>query len=266
MVDSVEMVRKQGISEFQLSEVLPIQEVSVVRQGEGKFCGVPSILIRTTGCRLRCCFKTSICDTYYCSFTPQKGEYTLLQLNEIFNKYPMINHCFITGGGPTLHPMLLVNLVTLAQLHNHHVTIETEGSEYVRTDADFISLSPKLKSSTPVPGKFIKLLGRELTEKDKAQHEKYRTNYQAMKMLISHAPDYQMKVVITDNIHEDFIEVKELQEELNVPNHKVWLMPEGSTREELEVVKQRVYELGIREGYNFTSRLHIDIYGNKRGV
>ena len=40
-------------------------------------------------------------------------------------------------------------------------------------------------------------LNREVTEKDKEKHEKWRCNYSDMKQLIEHHPDYQLKPVIS---------------------------------------------------------------------
>ena len=37
----------------------PIGEVYTCLQGEGKYIGIPHILLRVTGCRLRCQFSNS---------------------------------------------------------------------------------------------------------------------------------------------------------------------------------------------------------------
>jgi organic radical activating enzyme len=134
----------------------------------------------------------------------------------------------------------------------------------VATCADLISLSSKLPNSTPVPGTWMPYLNREVTESDKKQHEKWRQNYQAMKALITYHPDYQFKPVISDE--KDLEEVKYLQEILGIPNDKVYLMPEGMNKEQVESRRKWLSELCQKEGYNFTDRLHILIYGDQRGV
>ena len=105
---------------------------------------------------------------------------------------------------------------------------------------------------------------REVTLKDKQQHEKWRCNYHAMKELISSHPDYQLKPVISRE--EDLDEVKILQGVLDVPNNKVWLMPEGLVEEQLNDRRRWLMELCGKEGYNFSDRLHIIAYGDMRGV
>ena len=59
------------------NKVQPLGETYTCLQGEGKYIGIPHILIRVTGCRLRCQFSNSFCDTPYASWKPEKGKYTL---------------------------------------------------------------------------------------------------------------------------------------------------------------------------------------------
>ena len=246
------------------SKTLPINELYTCLQGEGKLTGVPHILIRVSGCRLRCQFANSFCDTPYSSWGPEKGKFTYEDIFEFYMNNRHIKHTMITGGGPTLHRNMLVELCHLAKEFDHYITIETEGSESVGTMADLISLSPKLSNSTPRPGTWMPYLNREVTEKDKEKHEKWRCNYDAMMNLIDLHPDYQLKPVISNE--EDLQEVKELQKILDIPNEKVYLMPEGLEPKQLNERRRWLMDLCVREGYNFTDRLHLIAYGDTRGV
>lgn len=246
------------------NKVQPLGETYTCLQGEGKYIGIPHILIRVTGCRLRCQFSNSFCDTPYASWKPEKGRFTLNDIVKFYEDNLHIKYTMITGGGPTIHPELLKELCKIGKDYGHTITIETEGSEFVQTVGDNISLSPKLSNSTPIPGTWMPFTNREVTEKDKQQHEKWRCNYEAMEQLINNHPDYQLKPVISNE--EDLVEVKELQKILGVPNDKVWLMPEGLVEEELNKRRRWLMELCTEQGYNFTDRLHIIAYGDKRGV
>ena len=246
------------------NKVQPLGETYSCLQGEGKYIGIPHILIRVTGCRLRCQFSNSFCDTPYASWKPEKGKFTLNDIVKFYEDNPHIKYTMITGGGPTIHPELLQELCRIGKYYRHTITIETEGSEFVQTVGDNISLSPKLSNSTPRPGTWMSFANREVTEKDKQQHEKWRCNYEAMEQLINNHPDYQLKPVISNE--EDLVEVKELQKILGVPNDKVWLMPEGLVEEELNKRRRWLMELCTEQGYNFTDRLHIIAYGDTRGV
>jgi len=246
------------------NKVQPLGETYSCLQGEGKYIGIPHILIRVTGCRLRCQFSNSFCDTPYASWKPEKGKFTLNDIVKFYEDNPHIKYTMITGGGPTIHPELLKELCKIGKDYGHTITIETEGSEFVETEADCISLSPKLSNSTPQPGTWMPFANREVTEKDKQQHEKWRCNYDAMKKLIEYHPDYQLKPVIS--IETDLNEVEDLQNILGIPNDKVWLMPEGLVTEELNKRRVWLMELCQNYGYNFTDRLHIIAYGDTRGV
>ena len=241
-----------------------IGEMYSCLQGEGKFIGIPHLLIRVSGCKLRCQFAESFCDTPFASWAPEKGKFTLDDVRDFYIKYPLIKHTMITGGGPTAHADLLIELCKIGDHYDHWITIETEGSEFVETEADFISLSPKLSNSTPRPGTMNPYTGKEVTEANKRQHEKWRTNYDAMKQLLDYHDFHQLKPVISNKT--DLEEFKELQNILSVKNENVYLMPEGLNREQLTRRRQWLSEICIEEGYNFTDRLHIITYGDKRGT
>ena len=245
-------------------KVQPIGELYTCLQGEGKYIGIPHILIRVTGCRLRCQFADSFCDTPYASWKPEKGKFTLDDIVKFYEEKDLVKHTMITGGGPTIHPELLQELCIIGKKYNHIITIETEGSEFVQTVADCISLSPKLSNSTPKPGTWMDYANREVTEKDKRLHEKWRCNYEAMEQLIYNHPDYQLKPVISS--WNDLQELDYIQDELDIPNNKVWLMPEGLTPEQLKERRVWLMDICQKQGYNYSDRLHIIAYGDIRGV
>lgn len=247
---------------------LPINELYTCLQGEGKYAGIPHILIRFVGCKLRCQFSNSFCDTSFNSWKPEKGKITMEDIKWIYSANPQIKHTMITGGGPTMHPKLLIELTDYCKSQNHIVTIETEGSEFVPTKADLISLSPKLNSSTPRIGSVNSYTLQEVKQSMIDQHEKWRKNYDAMKQLIDHHPDYILKPVINpySNGDRDLEEVKEIQKILNIPNNKVYLMPEGVEEKELQKNRHYLFNICIQEGYRYSDRLHVITYGDKRGV
>ena len=76
--------------------------------------------------------------------------------------------------------------------------------------------------------------------------------------------DYQLKFVIAKEA--DLAEVTELVSLLNAPPDKVILMPEGIAAEVLEERGAWIAEICKERGYRFSPRLHIHLYGNKRGV
>ena len=54
--------------------------------------------------------------------------------------------------------------------------------------------------------------------------------------------------------------------QLNIPKNKTWLMPGGSTREELIPHYPGVIDKALEMGYNFCPRAHIIAFDDKRAV
>jgi 7-carboxy-7-deazaguanine synthase len=77
--------------------------------------------------------------------------------------------------------------------------------------------------------------------------------------------DYQLKFVI--DTPRDIPEVQSILSSLSaVDPQKVLLMPQGVERQELDERSPWLIEACKQLGYRFSPRLHIDVYGNKRGT
>ncbi len=223
---------------------MKISEIFYSLQGEGGLVGMPSIFIRTSGCNLRCRW----CDTPYTSWNPEGEEMTVDAILAAVRKYPA-SHAVVTGGEPMIAPGI-AELTARLQRADLHVTVETAGTVWAQLDCDLLSISPKLKNSTP-EGQFS------------AQHERLRIQPDVLARLIS-THEYQLKFVIAEP--SDLAEIKALVKTLGAPRRNVILMPEGV---EIDVLRERtawVADICRAEGFRFTPRLHIELYGNKRGV
>lgn len=258
-------------------EKINVTECIPVIQGEGKYTGHPSFLIRTSGCNLNCQFKGSLCDASKESWNHNNTTNKLFSLNDIdqvIKSYPHIKKVFITGGNPTLNVKMFLDIVTVCKENNLEVHIEDNGTQFNSSFIrgykevgsyyiDFVSLSPKLKNSIPVPGSFAKEIGRVVTESDKKIHVKNYRNIESLKNWITYF-DYQLKFVVSDE--DELQEIEDLIEEIGADRNKVYLMPEGATRDQLESRRKWVYETCLKLGYNYTDRLHILVYNDKKGV
>lgn len=228
---------------------LPIVEHFMTIQGEGQLTGVPSYFIRYTGCNLRCEWQnkdgsSTKCDTPYTSWQAEKKEVDYL---ELLLAIPNIcSHVVITGGEPYIQKSLAQLVKGVAR----HTTIETNGTIYQPTNANLISISPKLLSSTPL-------------HQHRKMHESHRINEDALKELMDNH-DYQMKFVV--NEESDMEEIFTLINRLDIPHNKVYLMPQGITPEQFDERLPMIVKAAIKYGMNVTDRLHIRIWGNVRGV
>lgn len=223
---------------------MKIAEIFYSIQGEGSLIGVPSVFVRTSGCNLRC----SWCDTPYTSWQPEGGERTVDEIVNEVQQYPA-RHVVVTGGEPMIAPGV-VNLTERLREHRLHITIETAGTVFVPVACDLMSISPKLANSTP-DGRWA------------AQHDRLRFQPDVLRSLMA-GYDYQLKFVVAQR--EDLDEIHRILEEVNADRDKVILMPEGI---EPSVLRERgiwLAELAKTEGFRFTPRLHVELWGNRRAV
>jgi 7-carboxy-7-deazaguanine synthase len=222
-----------------------IAEIFYSIQGEGTLTGVPSVFVRTSGCNLRC----SWCDTPYTSWNPEGPEMADDAIIAQVLRYPA-RHVVVTGG----EPMLFAPTVALTQAlksHSLHITIETAGTVYQPVVCDLMSISPKLANSTP----------RE--EPHASRHEKARYQPEILKRLMREY-DYQLKFVVA--APEDLAEINAILTTIEGDRTRVLLMPEGVTAETMRERGQWLAEICKRDGFRYSPRIHVDLWGDRRGV
>ena len=76
--------------------------------------------------------------------------------------------------------------------------------------------------------------------------------------------EYQLKFVVADP--KDLEEIESLLEQLAADRSKVILMAEGIDAEVLRERGRWLAEICKREGFRYSPRLHVDLYGNTRGT
>jgi 7-carboxy-7-deazaguanine synthase len=222
-----------------------IAEIFYSVQGEGSLVGVPSVFVRASGCNLRC----SWCDTPYTSWKPEGSDFSIGEIVDRVGEFAAAKHVVLTGG----EPMIAAGIVELSQRlreRGMHITVETAGTVFAPVECDLMSISPKLANSTP-EGVF------------RAQHERLRLQPELLRRLMA-GYDYQLKFVIARE--EDVDEARAIAGELEAPAEKVILMPEGISPDVLTERGVWLAEVCKRYGYRFSPRLHVHLYGNRRGV
>ncbi len=228
-----------------------ISEIFYSLQGEGRLTGVPSVFVRTSGCNLRC----NWCDTPYASWSPE-GE--ALRVDEIMaevRKTPA-RHVVLTGGEPMIAPGIR-ELAAELKKSGYHITVETAAT--IAPDGiacDLASLSPKLKNSAP---------DARLDEAWRKKHEALRWQPDVVRAWLD-GHDYQLKFVVAQLADVDEIEALLGQLGREVPRARVLLMPEGTTVAALRAKAGWLGELCKVRGYRYAPRLHIELYGNRRGT
>jgi len=205
---------------------MKVSEIFVSIQGEGRFMGQPCIFLRLYGCNLRC----SSCDTKYAIH----GNYDKYSTIGLANTLPsiLVKRVVVTGGEPLLQKSELLDLVDMLSKDKIFL-LETNGtifSKQVVKKFFNITVSPKRDYKN-----LDYLLGRWASYKN-----------------------VDFKFVIGESEWcWSFEEILTVVERYNIRPYRVWLMPEGSTSEEISSLSPKIWNFCISNGFNYSDRLHI---------
>ena len=228
-----------------------ISEIFYSIQGEGELTGIPSVFVRASGCNLRCRW----CDTKYASWDPEGEDRTIEGIvAEVLSHGA--NHTVVTGGEPMVAKGIH-ELMAALRAAGQHLTIETAATVPPEGIAcDLASLSPKLANSTPHLG--------EIAPGWIEKHESLRLQPEVIRAWIDAYP-YQLKFVVASASDLDEIEDLLRRIDRDIPPHKVLLMPEGVTTDAIRGRDESLVDVCKERGYRYCNRLHVEIFGNKRG-
>lgn len=259
-----------------------VSEVFASVQGEGPHVGRPSVFVRFGICNLSC----SWCDTPYTwLFSDDRLRKVYANLNrsddsprniatgralaergfQVYDKRRELSHrsasdllaeirslaktsiraVVITGGEPLLHVKPLLALVPELLKHGFDVEFETNGtiSPAGLPHEVHFNVSPKLSNSH--------------------QPRALRLNFEVLHEIMSR-PSAVLKFVVD---HEaDVEEIFEIVRGLHVPQNRVYLMPQGRSSIELQTKGVQVADMCRQNGFNYSHRIHIDLWGNRRGI
>ena len=224
-------------------------------QGEGRFMGHPAALLRLKGCGLRCNF----CDST--ESWNKGGKYSFEELFELMDDSGCIDylkkgaHWVVTGGQPLLQQERLFSFfgyfrqrfdfLPFVELENEcTIAIDFKLDEFIQQ----YNNSPKLENSG--------------VEREVCYNVEAIKQFEALSIP---SKKIDFKFVITkqtdwDEIERDFIEPKLIK------RNQIILMPEGKTKEQLEENRLWVAELAMTKEVRYSDRLHILLYGNRKGV
>ena len=217
-------------------------------QGEGPYAGQQAAFLRLGGCNLSC----SWCDTPYSwdgeRFNLRK-EMTNLTVPEIMDRMPMANSCVITGGEPLLHQHnpYWRNLLYELWCRYGDLHLETNGTiepiEATTNFCQFISVSPKLPNAGM-----------------------HRHNHDGNADIWTgwlDVPAAILKFVCEDEADVEIALLRSIG--LGFHHRRVWVMPQGATRDELDKRWPIIADAAARCGINATHRLHILAWDSERG-
>lgn len=215
-----------------------VSEIFLSVQGEGPSAGTPAHFVRLQGCDVGCHW----CDSKY-TWGVSGGRESLvddvLEEARALGPAPML---VVTGGEPLDHEGVY-DLLARAVDHWPRVEVETSGIHPPRMSHArlFWNVSPKLPSVT----------------------ERWPETWQHARAFVAE-PHATFKLVAgSDRDVEDAIG---LLADHGVPASRVMLMPEGLTDEVVRANARRLVEACKNHGFRMSPRLHVWLWGAKRGV
>jgi len=242
-------------------------------QGEGKYVGSPSVFFRFGGCNMKCegfgCeeiaqdgTKVLGCDTVYAvnkehfshNWIPITNVEELLTVLEQYelpqNKVDIV----LTGGEPLIYANDEVFVRFLEVLHKrgHLITFETNGS----LDVDF--------KKYPIYKECVFALSVKLSNSNEPLRKRIKGD--VIYSIASNAKDSFFKFSIDANSINLGLEDEIEAITLHSPTTKVYCMPLGGDKEEVESNTEPLIEFCKAKGYNFSDRLHIRIWDKNKGV
>ena len=230
-------------------------EIFHTLQGEGPSLGAPAVFLRLSLCNLHCHW----CDTPYTwnwektpwqhqdgvkfSKADQIIELPPAEIAPLISRHGC-DRLVLTGGEPLLQQEEILELLKLLP-DLPFIEIETNGTQI--PDDDFLSLptqfnvSPKLSNS--------------------GMSGSLRLNFKALNHFAA-LPSAFFKFVVCDQ--NDLTEVEALQEKLSLPPNRIFLMPEGRDPQTLQTRSLWLADICRDQGYRFSPRLHVLLWGNER--
>lgn len=227
-------------------------------QGEGKSAGKDVVFLRLSGCNLACVW----CDTPYTwnwlntpfqhpdKFDKAKEE-TKGSTDQVRDQLLAVGSdvkaLVVSGGEPMLQQKQLLPLLRQLKEKGWWLEMETNGT-VVPTDEilqvlDLVNCSPKLVNSGPDNRPTMREKPEALTK-------------------LAGSSKTSFKFVVVDQ--RDIPEIFQLVTKYNMQN--VYLMPEGRTKAEQEKHQAAVELMAKTNGFNFSPRLHVLKWDNKRAV
>ena len=225
---------------------MQINEIFKSIQGEGPNFGKPAIFLRTAQCNLKCTW----CDTKYTwdwknyDYAKEVKEMTIEEIKEQILDLE-IKHLVITGGEPLLQQDDLADLLSFLK-PDFYVEIETNCTilpNKMLTDlVDQWNVSPKTENSgNPL----------ELYENDECYY------------FFANQENCFFKYVVENE--SDIPEIKKFVTKYNIPENRVQLMTQASTKEEISAREKSISELAKANNFLFSPRLHVAMWGAQRG-
>ncbi|HEX3852648.1 MAG TPA: 7-carboxy-7-deazaguanine synthase QueE [Polyangiaceae bacterium] len=226
---------------------LKLSEVFESLQGEGTTAGVPTMFVRLSQCNLHCTW----CDTKYTwDFTHYDYEREVHE-REVMSVAAQVNasktrRLVLTGGEPLLQQRALASFFAAL---DSDIVVEVETNGTIAPTRETLervnqwNVSPKLSNAGD------------------PEHLRLR---HAVLLSMRDQPLAFLKFVVESEA--DYAEADALAKRLSWPSARVIFMPQASERDALRERSPAVARAAHAHGFRFSSRLHLELWGGRRGT
>ena len=225
---------------------MKVSEIFSSIQGEGKHAGKPAIFLRTALCNLKCVW----CDTKYTwdwdnyDYSKEVHEVPIEKVIEKIKQFEP-KHLVITGGEPLIQQNDIASLLSKLG-DDYFVEVETDCTIIPNSaligHVNHWNVSPKTSNSGN---------SREAREIPQCYDFFVKSENSVFKFVIENESDLK--------------EIDELITKYSIPKNKILLMPQASTKDELNLKKEEIEKIAMAKGLLFSSRLQVERWGNQRG-
>ena len=226
---------------------MKISEIFSSIQGEGIHAGKPSVFLRTALCNLKCVW----CDTKYTwdwdnyDYSKEVHEIPIEKVIEKIKEFEP-KHIVITGGEPLIQQNDIALLLSKLG-DDYFVEVETDCTiipdSVMLEHVNHWNVSPKTSNSGN---------SREAREIPQCYDFFVKLENSVFKFVIEN--------------ESDLVEIDELITKYSIPKNKILLMPQASTKDELNLKKEEIEKIAMANGLLFSSRLQVERWGNQRGT
>ena len=226
---------------------MKISEIFSSIQGEGIHAGKPSVFLRTALCNLKCVW----CDTKYTwdwdnyDYSKEVHEISIEKVIEKIKEFEP-KHIVITGGEPLIQQNDIALLLSKLG-DDYFVEVETDCTiipdSIMLEHVNHWNVSPKTSNSENF---------REAREIPQCYDFFVKLENSVFKFVIEK--------------ESDLVEIDELITKYSIPKNKILLMPQASTKDELNLKKEEIEKIAMANGLLFSSRLQVERWGNQRGT
>lgn len=245
-----------------MSATLLLSEEFQAPQGEGPHMGRPMYWIRLGGCNQKCKW----CDASYAVFFTERDAAVhesgrvFKPDEELYRSTPngvavrvSASNCTtvsVTGGEPLLQQDAIGDLMDHPLMAGKLVSFETAGTivpyRLAQYENTWFNVSPKLASS--------------------GNPQQVRRVPEALEALAALPGCFKFVLDTRSPLYEaDLSEVEYLVREHAIPPDRVWLMPCGTTADEVAHGMRILEPLALARQWNLSARLQIFMHGDARG-